>query len=87
MAGLTLVCNPSVIFESAAGSLLCVIILCFSGIWVSLSSDKKKLEGSIENNITTVTAIKVEHLQIILKTSTFNLKWFLFPLVITEVSV
>lgn len=64
VAGMTLVCNPSVIFESAVGSLLCVTILCFSGIWVSLS----RMESSIANR-STVTAIKIDDLQPILKTS------------------
>lgn len=52
--GMTLVCNPSVIYESAVGSLLCVIILCFSGIWVNFS----RIKISVVNS-STVIAIKV----------------------------
>lgn len=54
VTGVTLVCNPSVIFESAAGSLLCVIILCFSAIWVSFS----RIKNSVANSIVTANTNK-----------------------------
>lgn len=53
VAGMTLVCNPCVIFESAVGSLLCGIVRCFSGIKVRLSRMNSRANSS------TVIAIKV----------------------------